>query len=67
MLLDGNASVSKHSDLKLLEGLSLTRSQFSALVAAKSALCGNNNCLEEHGLQASILIFVLYFKAEKKH
>lgn len=65
ILLDANASVSKHSDLKLLEGLSLTRNQFSALIVVKSALCCNT-CLEEYRLQASILSFVLYCKAKKK-
>lgn len=59
ILLDANANVSKHSDLKILEALSLTRSQFSALIVVKSALCYNNAGLEEHRLQASIFIFIL--------
>lgn len=59
ILLDANASASKHSDLKILEGLSLTTSQFSALIVVKSAPCYNNASLEEHRLQASIFILIL--------
>lgn len=66
ILLYSNVRVSRRSDFKLLEGLSLTRSQYSALAVVKSALCCNNTCLEEYRLQASILIFfVPYCKAKK--